>query len=58
MPPRNAGNDECMGLLASARASVDITDMCLLPAAASATHAEAEPLVLRAGIEQSAIRVF
>jgi proteasome lid subunit RPN8/RPN11 len=48
----NSGNEECMGLLASEQASVEVTDMCLLSAAASATHAKAEPLALRAGIQQ------
>jgi hypothetical protein len=48
----NAGHNECMGLMASERGSPTITDMCLLPAEASPTHAEAEPLALRAAVEQ------
>jgi proteasome lid subunit RPN8/RPN11 len=48
----NASGNECMGLLASERASAAITHMCLLPATASATHAEAAPLALRQNVEQ------
>jgi proteasome lid subunit RPN8/RPN11 len=46
-----AGNNECMGLLASPRESPAITNMCILPAVASAAHAEASPLALRAHME-------
>jgi proteasome lid subunit RPN8/RPN11 len=49
---RDAGNNECMGLLASPRGSVMVTEMRLLPAIASATHAEASPLALRACVEE------
>jgi proteasome lid subunit RPN8/RPN11 len=46
----NAGSNECMGLLGSERGSPEVSHMCLLPATASATHAEAEPLALRMSI--------
>jgi proteasome lid subunit RPN8/RPN11 len=42
-----AGRQECMGLLASIPGAVTITQMCILPAVASATHAEASPMALR-----------
>ncbi len=49
---RSAGNNECMGLLASPRDSVMVTEMRLLPAAATATHAEASPMALRVCAEE------
>ncbi|MCX6620023.1 MAG: Mov34/MPN/PAD-1 family protein [Acidobacteria bacterium] len=42
-----AGRQECMGLLASTPGAVTITQMCILPAVASPTRAEASPMALR-----------